>query len=175
MKEDKLKEFIQEHREKFDDAIPGPHLWSGIESRLPNKQAKSVMLWKWTAAAAVALLLLASGVIIGLSSNPSNYPDRVAMREYAETEKYYVSQVNEKLSAIERQYDDPTLREDLKQLDEIYDELKLELASSDHSNKSEIINAMIMNYQTKVAILEKVLEKVEEAKNTTQNASNYEI
>ena len=175
MKEDKLKGFIQKHRDQFDDAVPGAHVWAGIEKKLPNTQAKSVMLWKWTAAAAVALLLIASGVIIGLSSNSYNSPDYAAMQEYAETEKYYVSQVNEKLSAIERQYDDPSLREDLKQLDEIYDELKLELASSDHSNKSEIINAMIMNYQTKVAILEKVLEKVEEAKNTTQNASNYEI
>jgi hypothetical protein len=175
MREDQLKKFLQENRSSIDDEVPGMHIWSNIEKKLPGNQARSITLWKWTAAAAVALLLIASGVIIGLSNNMAGNQDQMAMREYAETERYYVSQVNEKLMAVERQLHDPILKEDLRQLDEIYDELKLELVQTENPNKSEIINAMIMNYQTKVAILEKVLERLEEAKSTTQNESNYEI
>lgn len=175
MREDKLKKFLLENRSSIDDEIPGLHIWSNIEQNLPNKRARSITLWKWTAAAAVALLLIASGVIIGLSNSMGNNQEQLVMREYAETESYYVSQVNEKLMAVERQLHDPILKEDLRQLDEIYEELKLELIQTENPNKSEIINAMIMNYQTKVAILEKVLERIEEAKSTTQNESNYEI
>lgn len=182
MSHDMLKKVIEENREVFDDAVPSPDIWDRIERQLPparaglgNRQAKTIRIWKVTAAAAVALLLMASGVIIGLSSSLAGQQQDEIMAEYAETEKYYATQVNERLSAIQRQYDDPALEEDLKQLDEIYQDLKTELMETDNPNKSEIINAMIINYQTKVAILEKVLERVEEGKLKKENRNENEI
>lgn len=171
MEKDQIRSLIQKHRASFDDATPDPKLWAGIDERLPRREARSIRIWKWTAAAAVGLLLIAAGVVIGLYNAPGQ--QNLAMQEYAETEQYYVTQVNEKMAAIQSRHHDPTLEEDLRQLDEIYDELKIELSNSQNPNQKQLIDAMIINYQTKVAILEKVLEKIEDS--DIQNTQNDEI
>ena len=169
MKRDALEKFIIQNREAFDDAVPGPQLWNRLEKELPQPKIRRINIWKITSAAAVALLLVCIGVIIGMNNNGSGYEQSEAWAEYQEAENYYSTQVNQKLDQLKKYDFDPVIEEDIKQLDDIYGELKNELIQSDHPDKETIIDAMIINYQTKISILERVLEKMEEHKNSNSN------
>ena len=54
---------------------------------------------------------------------------------------------------------------DLKQLDEIYTQLKAEIIRSGYANSDIIIQAMIKNQKTKTEILENILNKQNQIKN----------
>ena len=47
------------------------------------------------------------------------------------------------------------------QIDELLEELKTELDNAVKGSEEQIINAMINNYQTKLAILERVLQRIQ--------------
>jgi len=66
------------------------------------------------------------------------------------------------------------VRPDLQQLDEMFKELTQELENAPKGTEEAIINAMIKNYQAKVDILNRVLEKVE-AVNAPQKTTEDEI
>ncbi len=165
MKEDKLRRFMMDNREAFDDAEPPLRTWNRIEKQLPSQQARAIRLWKYSAVAAVALLLVAMGVIIGMSTDQNSLSNSPEWAEYQETEKYYSNQVNAKMENLREYQHDPSLDEDMRQLDEVYADLKTELKQSENPNKKILIDAMIINYRTKLSILEKVLEKLEEEGN----------
>lgn len=56
---DKLKNFVQEHREEFDVFEPSPQVWTQIEKKLPQKEEKpkgiviTMRMMRWAAAAVV--------------------------------------------------------------------------------------------------------------------------
>ena len=64
MKEDKLKSFIADHREEFDQERPSSQVWSQIEKQLHSNASdtpkmKTMILKMMKIAAGVCILLLA--------------------------------------------------------------------------------------------------------------------
>ena len=64
MKEDKLKKFIQDHREEFETERPSSQVWTQIENQLnlqsaEKPKAKTIIFKMMKIAAGVCLLLLA--------------------------------------------------------------------------------------------------------------------
>jgi hypothetical protein len=63
----RIKQFIENNREAFDDDTPPPRVWANIESRMmlerkTRSAIKKMNFWKWTAAAAlVGLIALGIG------------------------------------------------------------------------------------------------------------------
>jgi hypothetical protein len=160
-KPDALEKFITENRAQFDDKDPNPLLWGKIESHLavPSERVE-INWWKYVSVAAVALVLILFGTIVGMQMN-SDYSQSQEFVEYEKAEQYFSSQVNQKLKTLANFEYDASVEEDLRQLDEIYEELRQELMHSENPNKQHLIDAMIMNYQTKISILERVLEKMD--------------
>jgi len=165
---DNLEQFIQDNRQEFDREIPSLKVWAAIDKELntdPEEKpvGKTRSMWRYAWIAASVALLLASGAFIGIQmtgeqSEIASLSD--VSTEYAEMEVYYQKQIQEKVALLAR-YDDQTVTKDLEQVDEFMKELQQELKEAPKGNEEIIINAMIDNYQTKVNILERVLERIQ--------------
>lgn len=167
-----LEQFIRENKDQFDDQRPDRSIWLEIERNLDKPaENKNIFRLSFFKIAASVVLILSVGVLIGIkysaSSKEMNYTISPEMKQYKETEAFYNTQVSRKLD----QLTDPTIKRnvenDLKQLDEIYNELKSEMLNTQYANSSMMIDAMIQNHKTKVEILENILNKQNQIKNDT--------
>lgn len=166
---DNLEKFIQENRQEFDREIPSLKVWAAIDKELNTDSkaeptGKTRRMWRYAWIAASVAFLLTSGAFIGMQMAGNSQSEIASLSdvssEYAEMEVYYQSQIQEKVAQLAR-YDDQTVTKDLEQVDEFMKELQEELKESPKGNEEKIINAMIDNYQTKINILERVLERIQ--------------
>ena len=162
--EDKLKKFISDNKEVFDEDTPGKHIWYGIENKLNHTNQRYLILSLATKIAAAFVFVLCCGVLIGIMIEKSdhtglNYTNAPEFEKLRDTEVYYQTQVNLKLSDLKDDQTRTFVENDLKQLDIMYAELKREMIQTDFSNVDVMINAIITNYKTKVDILENILQK----------------
>ena len=159
---DQLEKYVRNHRAEFDSSSPDPGLWNTIEDRLPRKEAKRFSIWKLTSVAAAGLVLVLSGVIVGMSMNDTDLKSTAEYMEFREAEQYYNMQLQQRVSALSEYTYDKTIDDDLNDLQEVYNELTTELEDGMEPNKNDIIQALIQNYQTRVDLLERVLERLED-------------
>ena len=176
---DRLEEFIKSNSAKFDALNPDPRLWNQIEARLPQKEARRISIWKITSVAAIGLVLVLSGVIVGLNMNSGNSGQTAEYLEFREAEQYYSNEIAQRVSQLSEYQYDEGINKDLEELQEVYDQLTTELEDGLAPNKNDIIEALIQNYQTRVELLERVLERLDEGKNqmelTTDDEENVKI
>ncbi|MCB0641671.1 MAG: hypothetical protein KDC44_08525 [Phaeodactylibacter sp.] len=171
---DKLEQFIAQNREAFDDGMPGLKVWASVERELDQgKPNRTIIVRYLKVAAAAVFLLMAGGVAGSYVFHQQNVPTSLAdiSPEYAEVESYYNQQVNQKLNQLVAYRHVDVVEADLKQLDQIMQDLWKELQEAPAGTEEQIIEAMIDNYKVKLEILERVLEKVQ---STNQNALNPE-
>ena len=68
---------------------------------------------------------------------------------------------------------------DLEELQNVYDQLTTELEDGMAPNQNDIIQALIQNYQTRIELLERVLNRLEEGREqmklTSEEDENLEI
>lgn len=180
---DRLEEFVEENKDKFDAYEPGDHIWDKIETnKTKGKQRKiTVTSVIWRVAAVVTIFIVSyfvhdfisenskteNPVVNNLTNENCDIPEDVI-----ETESYYISQVNMRLEELNNfSIDDPEIKKeveaDLNELDNIYLDLKNDLCE-DVANE-EVIEAMIQNYRIKLQILEEILLKLNEIKNQKNN------
>lgn len=178
-KMDRLEQYIRENREQFDSRNPDPAIWSAIESRLPQREARRISIWKITSAAAVALVFILSGVIVGLRMNEPQGALTAEYVEYQETKQYYSNQLQQRVNALSAYEPDEDVYADLNELQDVYDQLTTELEDGLAPNQNDIIQALIQNYQTRIELLERVLERLEESKEqmdlTSEEDENLKI
>lgn len=167
---DQFEKYIRSNREQFDDRNPDPAIWNQIEARLPQKSAthRRLTMWKTLSIAAVALVLILSGVIAGMFMGRGSLSQDPAYAEFMQAEQYYTVEYNKKKSELAQYQYDPVVDEDLKELDKMYEALAKELTETSQTDKSELINAMIQIYQTRIQLLERVLNKIEQGENEKQ-------
>ena len=175
MKEDKLKDFIQEHRSDFDGENPPPMVWMNLEKELAASQEKQKSAYvhelkrptmmRVMQVAAMFVVVMGVGLIIGLQISKNSVYDNPNLKEFVEVEKHYSKKVDNmwtvvKASGVEEQNN---IQADLESLDKVYNELKEELLKGEHGNTNEVVNAMIQNYRTKIDILETVIDKTKQS------------
>lgn len=182
---DPLEAFIHDHRAAFDTETPDLQVWANVERNMPTSGAKVVRV-HWTRIllrAAASVVLLISGITIGLWYAQSNAGANAGMAmsevsgEYAELEQYYqrdISAKQQKLATLVA-YRDDDVDEDLLQMDNVMAELREDLAKVPPGNREQVVRAMIENYKAKAAILERVLEHVEQQQPATTNSGNHEV
>jgi hypothetical protein len=188
---DKLKDFVNEHREEFDSFEPRPDLWQDISKELPQKKTARVIsltyarMWQY---AAVVVLLIAAVFVIrqyiptssgGLVPPPTTTAslEKIAP-QMAEVERYYTSLINERKTQM-RSFDlkslgiNDNLQQDIAGLDSAYARLKTELLTT--PNKEQIMDAMIQNLQLRMEILNQQLKTLEEIRKIKQETKHEKV
>jgi hypothetical protein len=176
---DALELFIRENRAALDSEVPDLKVWANIAKETPAKAKIVGIGWQRSllrAAASVALLV--TGLGLGIWYARSGEPQAMAMsevsNEYAELEHYFQNDIagkTQKLATFTGSQS-AEVNQDLEQLDYVMAELKLELADVPEGNREQVVRAMIDNYKAKAAILERVLERLEESTQTETINSN---
>ena len=173
---DQLEKFIRTNRAAFDDRNPDPALWDAIEARLPGKEpARRITIWQVVSVAAVGLVLVLSGMIVGLRMNSGGFEQTPAYVEFREAERYYQSQLEKQVNALNQYEYDNDINSDLAELQEVYDQLTAELEDGLQPNQNDIIQALIQNYQTRIDLLGRVLERLEEGQTNPELSEDEEI
>ncbi len=173
MKRDQLEQFISDHREAFDSELPSLKVWAEIDLRV-NRRSRRRALWHYAQIAAAIALLLTVGAIIGTRIPTTSQPSATAILkevapEFLEMEQYYNQQIDTKIQQLANYEPGESVLYDLEQLDATMAELKAELAEAPKGQEAQIVANLIKTYQTKIAILERVLERLELQQPTPQN------
>jgi hypothetical protein len=200
---DPLETFIANNREAFDSEVPAIGLWGNIvqgieETPQPaaggtpelraERGGKAPGIARWLVRLAAALALLITGLGVGIWYGQGLATDEMKMsqvsNEYAELEQYYQRDIANKqaqLASFTGSQPSDVLT-DLEQLDLVMRDLEHELADVPPGNREQVVRAMIENYKAKAAILQRVLERLEQTKiNTdptpdpTQRVPNHEV
>jgi vacuolar-type H+-ATPase subunit I/STV1 len=171
----KLEKFVQENRAAFDDKFPSAMLWENISDKLneietEKPEIKVISLrsrvYRYVSIAAIGLVLLTVGGLIGSYLTQQQQGDNLTFgainEEYEELENFYSQKVNTKVNELKKYRFDENIIEDIDELDIAFVELKKELKKQNTDiDNEEIIDEMIANYQTKIEILERVLNRLE--------------
>lgn len=156
-----LESFVRTHREAFDDRTAPAGLWNRIDRDL--RPVRTVHpIWKWTAVAASALLLVLSGYLFGLRTPKA--PPVAGWSEYQEAEAYYTTAISEKMDQIRQVGADQEVLEDIRMLDDVYEQLRSELFDDPNADPQLILSTMIRHHQQKLDIMEKILERIDKYK-----------
>jgi hypothetical protein len=164
LKGENIEQFVRENRYDFDSEIPNLKVWANIEKALPiQKEGAKTLTFNWLRRAAAAVAILITGVGIGLFiNNKSNDTLAGGVPEFKEAEAFYNQKMASQMTKLVGYNPDPSVLSDLKKVDEVRNELKKELELTPDVNQEEIIRRLIQNYQTKLGILERVLNNIEE-------------
>ncbi len=175
---DRLEEFIHENREQFDYAFPSLKVWAKIDNELhPKKKSKKMFsLLYITKMVAVTTALVAMGTVIGLYLTNHSGKQQMAASlsledispKHAELEQQYQQQIARKVNQLSSYSIDLEVKEDILQLEQLFNDLKKELVNVPPDKQELVIDAMIKNYQTRIGILERVLFHLEAAKQKEQ-------
>jgi len=182
MKIDKLESFILREREHFDKGVPNPNVWDAIEQKLDAQDSppRRIQIWSFVRVAAAVLALLVAGGVIGSyitqvrAADPSLALQEIAP-ELSELEEYYNQEVSQRMQQLASYDEDQAVVNDLKELDAIMNELKQDLLHAPKGSEEQIIGAIIKSYQTKIAILERVLNRIQSTNPKVAQPGDNEI
>ncbi|WP_235297530.1 hypothetical protein [Portibacter marinus] len=159
---DRLEDFIRNHRSELDIDEPSVNVWNEIEGHIPSSKRR--MLWSGLSVAASVLVLIVAAYFLGISKGQQTisqdmFASETEFKEFQEASDYYMTTIDHKMDQVQQLGIDEDVANDLKQLDEVYEELKEEMLTSEYENKEILINLMINNYKTKIDILERIISK----------------
>jgi hypothetical protein len=192
MKEkDYIEELILKNLKELNNDEPPAGHFERFEAKLEgaNQKKKIISLnlvWKVAAAAVFAFLIVNQAAIWFSPENGNESVEKMAAGttlasvspEYEEVEFYFTSAINGGLSQWEQLVAEGLISEDeqhmmnneLNEFEEVYNNLQADLSAN--PNDERVINAMLEYYQTKLSLINMIVEKLEEVKQKTKK--NYE-
>lgn len=191
MKEkDYIEEIILKNLEELNDNEPHDGHFERFEAKLQlqNKKKKWGLNMVWKVAAAVVFVFLAVNQI-AIYLNPDRNESRIQNSEnsvslasispeYEEVEFYYTNAINAGLSqwstlseeGFISQEEQKLMDVELNEFESHFKEIQEDLAAN--PNDERVINAMLQYYQTKLSIINMIVNKLEEVKQQQKNTEN---
>jgi len=176
---DKLKKFIDAHREAFDSENPDPKLYRQLREQLKGNiikhKADQKKLFRFIAVAASVVIVSVSLYVIFQKKNDATIPGSQMTSEISSNpEGVYAKQIDQYQQIIDQQqaqlkqvqYEHPDLyhqfTDDINQLDSAYRILKTTLEMN--PNTEMLLEAMIRNLQIQSELLTRQLSIIKEIK-----------
>ncbi len=190
-KKDNIEDLILNNLEELNDNEPNEGHFGRFEARLEalNKRKKVFSLevvWKVAAAAIFAFLVVNQGIIWFSTDSGNQTPATgnsdmtlaTVSAEYEEVEFYYTNAINVGLNQWENlaeqglisQEEQQMMQNELDDFEKVFQKLQNDLSSS--PNDDRVINAMLEYYQTKLSLINMIVEKLQEVKQ--KNNENHE-
>lgn len=177
MSMDKLEKFIRKNRMAFDDKKPPEDVWHNINDQLENSETRQVPIssYLWRAAAivlfaAVVWLLIdrtdRNETVVGADGFIND--NEIAFND---VETFYINEIQTKQSLIiqfvaNNQELNKDLLGEIDQLDSTYQMLK---TTAEGGQSEKILDAMVLNLQMRIDILNQQLEVLEKIKSIKEN------
>lgn len=181
MQRDPLETFITSNREAFDDGIPALKVWADIDRRLEAPVIRRRRRWQHLRIAAAVAVLLTLGGVAGsyLTQSQANNPVAVLNEvapEYSEMAKYYQEEIDRQVQLVSNSDQaDPDVFQDLEQIDATMNELQQELLNAPRGTEQEIVENLIRSYQAKLAILQRVLDRINQTNDENSTINEVSI
>jgi hypothetical protein len=177
---DELKKYIEDNRELFDEDFNDQPVWRKIEENLIKKEKKGLIRYQrvnyWKAA--VFILLGTVSILLLERAYNGNVQEQAQENDPAEIEQvenYYLPLIQKKRSDLisgsgERIND--ILINEVQTLDSAYQFLKKEY---EKTGDEKVLNALILNLQTRIEILNHQENILQELKNLQKNGTQQSI
>lgn len=183
MKKDQMDHYLKTlfKNEEVDLAEPneGHKLRFMKKLQEQNQQkVKRLVFWKPLAIAASFLVIIALGFPFLNEQTPKGDLASVSP-EFAQTQYFFTSTIQKELENLNREKSPQTIvmvEDALKQMEVLekdYEKLKKDLVKS--GNDERVIHAMIINFQSRIELLQNVLEQIKELKNLKQKTHETTI
>lgn len=175
---DRLEDFVRDHRNDFDCIEPDVDLWQGIQNKMEGKRKHRIGFYA-SRVAAVAAIFIVSFIVQRFVFNEHNTTKNIP--ELVEAENYYTGLISAKLEEVKPMLTEfpeikSELDSDLSELDKVYSSLREDL--KDNVANQEVVEAMIENYRLRIDILEEMLhflDRQNSDKNNHNNKQEYEL
>jgi len=178
---DQLEKWIRENKTMFNKEEPNIGHLARFESKLRQnaRQKRIRIMYRISGIAAVGLIAILSSIWIYTKVNPAS-PGALRLgelnSELAEVEFYFTSQIDNLTSELdqlpvisENEYKTQMLSE-INQMDSVYKNLQTELAA--HPGDDRIVQAMILYYQTKMKVIQDILQQLRSIQDFNNSKSN---
>jgi hypothetical protein len=169
---DSLKNFVNQHRDEFDDKQPSEKVWTGIEGQLPEKRLRlwsNVIVWR---AAAILFLSLSVFLLASRNYSPSTGSDRAKLQvEFMDLEKFYNGQIADKIemiSNIQEFNDEDSFTQDLEKLDAMYQVLREQMKAYP---SEKIKDALILNMLVRIDLLNQQIKNLEDSEKDVEDVT----
>ena len=176
MSMDNLEKYIRKNRESFDDKVPRSDVWHKINDKLDDATTSHIHIntYLWRAA---AIVLFVAVVWLLIDKNNGDQKSQIAQIydeqqiAFKDVETFYMQEIEEKQRLIVQFVSnnlevDKDLLGEIDHLDSTYQALKLK-AEKDYSEK--ILDAMVINLQMRIDILNQQLDVLEKIKRLKEN------
>ena len=172
--EDKLNTFFK--NTDFDVDVPRFGHLDRFEKRLNPQKKQRSFSYKWMSVAASVILVVGFWLGSSVTDQPLLLAD--VSPEMQETETFFLTTIKQELIAVEK-YRNPTtervIEDALNQLEKLEDKYQdLVIALNKSHNDRRVVYAMISNYQSRIEILQNVLNQIDQINNIKVN-DNDEI
>jgi len=179
-----IEDIIRENKDLFEEAEPSKGHLERFNSLLEvkfHKEATTRSIVPYLLRAAVVTLLVTLSSLWVWDNFLSAGSKRMTLGDvspqYKEVESYYIHQVNlmeGQLTSLD--FSNPDQKEillkEMKSMDSVYVSLQKELKAN--PNDERIINAMIEHYQTKVDVMNFIINQLKSVRNENQNMKENE-
>jgi hypothetical protein len=178
---DELEKIIAGNRDQFDTAEPNFGHFERFQNKLAaNNKTTSVSGFSFfMKVAAVAILVILSGLYIGEHAYEKIVSITHKPTEINQAQQHYMMLVNQQLTTIEQM--DHLLSADQKamlidefsKMDALYQKLQSDLKAM--PNDPRIVQAMITHYQMKIEILNRIINDLNNKQTEQAKNNKYEI
>ncbi len=162
--EDPLKNFIESHRQEFDDKQPAGSVWSKIQSRLTESvKGNSITMQVWRAAAVLFFGLSVYLMIARNDGQPIGRDRANLQKEFTALENFYSEQIADKIElirTIQAQHEERDFEQDIEKLDAMYQVLREQMRA--HPSE-KIKDALILNMLVRIDLLNQQIQNMEDA------------